>query len=115
MELSQAVANEQYVGGQLAFQIGDRSYRGEIASVDLSGDQLTVHFVWLAEMGDTDWEATDPRPYSVDLRAYNVLDKGNKRFTISSAARDELVILCPPDDSTELDLSKVHGLLLLMV
>jgi hypothetical protein len=115
MELSQAVADRLYVGGQLAHQTGECLMRGQITSVELTGNRLTVHFTWLAEMGDTEWEATDPRPYSVDLSAYDVQDKGNGHFSISRKAPDELTILCPPDDITRLDSGQVRGLWLLTV
>lgn len=111
MELTQEMA-DRFVGGQLEVQNRNEGYlyRGEIATVEIAGGNITVTFNWFAQMKeDFEWSGSEPTPYTVSLLIYSVSDIGDGRVSLYSYITGETTVLFPPGGST-LDPAKVRNL-----
>jgi hypothetical protein len=104
----------KYKGGQMEIQNQGEGYiyRGEIKTIAVEDDTLTVSFAWLAK-GDsfppTKWESEANLTYCASLQLYAISDIGEERISLNSPIIGELVVLFPPNGS-KLDPAKVEGL-----
>ncbi len=114
----------RFVGGQVEIQNPGEGYiyRGEVLTIGVVNDDLTVTFSWLAK-GEgypplsTSWVKDDRLDYAAGLSIYAVSNigpsgedvGGGDRICLRSQIVGETVILYPPDGS-KLDPADVKGL-----
>ncbi|MFA5871555.1 MAG: hypothetical protein WC858_02425 [Parcubacteria group bacterium] len=110
-----------FKSGQAEIQSREEGlYRGEIESIILEEDRLTIRFAWLAK-GEgwpplpIKWVKADLLEYVVNPAAYDLsnigpsLGSAGDRLKLSSRISEDIIIFFPPG-GRKLDKSKVEGL-----
>jgi hypothetical protein len=104
----------KYIGGQLEVQNTNEGYvyRGEISSIAIKGNDLTLKLKWNAKMRPEGWINDTKLDYAASLEIYTCSEIGDDRFCLASFITGETVVLFPSNVSNErkLDPSKVKGL-----
>jgi hypothetical protein len=99
---------QTFVGGQAEIQNAQEGYlfRGQIASAEVVGDQLTLRFEWLARMegGMGHWVLDKRTEYKVSTLFYNTQmigpgETGSDRLCLTSGVTAEIAVLFPPNGS----------------
>ena len=107
---------DKYVGGQMEIQnqIEEYIYRGEVAKVDVVGEELKVEFAWMAKgVGyplPARWVNDENKTYGVNLMTASANEDDLNRLIINTGfISNELIVFFPPDGS-KLDPAKIEGL-----
>lgn len=109
----------KFVGGQLEVQNRDEGYiyRGEITTVGIDGDDLTVDLKWNARGQGypplpTKWvNDSEHLSYGASLCIYQIVQNDRERLTLSSSITGEITVLFAKG-GRRLEPSKVEGLVL---